>query len=49
MMMMVTIISWEGVPLSSRDWFASSIKFCSSWDFNDCNYLFNNCNYLSSN
>ena len=35
MVMMITMISWEGVPLSSRDWFASSIKFCSSWDFNN--------------
>ena len=26
----LTMISWEGVPLSSSDWFASSIRFCSS-------------------
>ena len=39
MIKMVTMISWEGVPLSSRDWFASSIRFCSSWEFNNYNYL----------
>ena len=38
MIKMVTIISCEGVPLSSRDWFASSIRFCSSWEFNNYNY-----------
>ena len=38
MMVILTIISWEGVPLSSSDWFASSIKFCSSCDFNNFDY-----------
>lgn len=39
MIRMVTMISWEGVPLSSRDWFASSIRFCSSWEFHNYYYL----------